>query len=140
MTSPYVGLVIGVATFGTLYLNQAGQLPSSPAEHAALEGVGAVVHLAGEGIGNRRWNEAHKAKVKDSRTRGTSLLAETLTERVRSAAPNVQVVDSRFEPVVGALFLALELAGVAIDAALLELFSKDESLQRWLRLARAIWS
>jgi hypothetical protein len=38
---------------------------------------------------------------------------------VRAAAPNVQVVDSRFEPVVGALFLALELAGVAIDASLL---------------------
>src|SRR6266545_932253 len=47
------------------------------------------------------------------------LLAETLTERVRAAALNVQVVDSRFEPVVGALFLALELAGVAIDASLL---------------------
>jgi uncharacterized protein (TIGR01777 family) len=45
-----------------------------------LEGVGAVVHLAGEGIGNRRWNEAHKAKVKESRVRGTSLLAETLAK------------------------------------------------------------
>jgi len=47
------------------------------------------------------------------------LLAVTLTERVRAAAPNVHVVDSRFEPAVGALFLALELAGVAIDAPLL---------------------
>ena len=47
------------------------------------------------------------------------LLAETLTERVRAAAPNVQVVDNRFEPVVGALFLALEQAGVVIDAPLL---------------------
>ncbi len=47
------------------------------------------------------------------------LLAATLTERVRATAPNVQVLDSRFEPVVGALFLALELAGVAIDAPLL---------------------
>jgi N-acetylglucosamine kinase-like BadF-type ATPase len=46
------------------------------------------------------------------------LLAETLLSRVRAAAPTVQVVDSRFEPVVGALFLALELAGVAIDAPL----------------------
>ena len=43
----------------------------------------------------------------------------TLTERVRAEAPNVHVVDSRFEPAVGALFLALELAGVAIDAPLL---------------------
>jgi N-acetylglucosamine kinase-like BadF-type ATPase len=47
------------------------------------------------------------------------LLAAALTERVRAAAPNVQVVDSRYEPVVGALFLALELAGVLIDAPLL---------------------
>src|SRR5438874_1989194 len=45
-----------------------------------LEGVGAVVHLAGEGIGARRWNEAHKARVKESRTNGTSLLAETLAK------------------------------------------------------------
>jgi N-acetylglucosamine kinase-like BadF-type ATPase len=49
----------------------------------------------------------------------TRLLAETLTERVRAAAPDVHVVDSRFEPVVGALFLALELAGVPIDMSLL---------------------
>jgi N-acetylglucosamine kinase-like BadF-type ATPase len=47
------------------------------------------------------------------------LLAETLIERVRAAAPHVQVVESRFEPAVGALFLALELAGVAIDTPLL---------------------
>jgi uncharacterized protein (TIGR01777 family) len=45
-----------------------------------LEGVGAVVHLAGEGIGNRRWNAEHKARVKDSRVRGTTLLAETLAK------------------------------------------------------------
>jgi len=47
------------------------------------------------------------------------LLAETLTARVREAAPDVQVVDSRFEPAVGALFLALDAAGVAIDQPLL---------------------
>jgi N-acetylglucosamine kinase-like BadF-type ATPase len=47
------------------------------------------------------------------------LLTETLTDRVRAAAPRVQVIESRFEPAVGALFLALELAGAAIDAPLL---------------------
>ena len=57
-----------------------------------LEGVGAVVHLAGEGIGNRRWNEAHKAKVKDSRSRGTTLLAETLAKL--NKAPRVLVSGS----------------------------------------------
>ena len=45
-----------------------------------LEGMGAVVHLAGEGIGNRRWNDVHKAKVKESRSKGTSLLAGTLAK------------------------------------------------------------
>lgn len=57
-----------------------------------LEGVGAVVHLAGEGIGARRWNEAHKARVKDSRTRGTSLLAATLAKL--NNAPQVLVSGS----------------------------------------------
>ncbi|MDQ3946397.1 MAG: TIGR01777 family oxidoreductase [Actinomycetota bacterium] len=43
-----------------------------------LEGVGAVVNLAGEGIGDRRWNDAQKARIRDSRVKGTTLLAETL--------------------------------------------------------------
>jgi uncharacterized protein len=45
---------------------------------ADLEGVEAVVHLAGEGIGDHRWTDAHKARVLDSRVRGTTLLAETI--------------------------------------------------------------
>jgi uncharacterized protein (TIGR01777 family) len=45
-----------------------------------LEGVGAVVHLAGEGIGEKRWDDAQKARIRDSRVRGTSLLAETLAK------------------------------------------------------------
>ena len=49
-------------------------------DSGGLEGVGAVIHLAGEGIGNKRWNEAQKAKIKESRTRGTTLLAETLAK------------------------------------------------------------
>ena len=57
-----------------------------------LEGVGAVVHLAGEGIGNKRWNEAHKARVMGSRTAGTSLLASTLAKL--NKAPEVLVSGS----------------------------------------------
>ena len=45
---------------------------------AALDGVDAVVHLAGEGIGDHRWSSAHKARVLDSRVRGTTLIAETI--------------------------------------------------------------
>jgi uncharacterized protein len=45
---------------------------------AALEGVDAVVHLAGAGIGDKRWSEARKAEIRDSRNQGTGLLARTL--------------------------------------------------------------
>ncbi|MCU1448807.1 MAG: hypothetical protein JWP02_977 [Acidimicrobiales bacterium] len=50
----------------------------------ALEGHDAAVHLAGVGIGDRRWSDEHKRAVLDSRVRGTTLLARTLaglTER-----------------------------------------------------------
>jgi uncharacterized protein len=45
---------------------------------AALEGVDAVVHLAGAGIGDKRWSEDRKRELHDSRTQGTDLLARTL--------------------------------------------------------------
>lgn len=45
---------------------------------AGLEGVGAVVHLAGAGIGDKKWTPDRKRVIRDSRVRGTTLLAETL--------------------------------------------------------------
>jgi uncharacterized protein len=45
---------------------------------AGLEGVDAVVHLAGANIGAKRWSEKTKRDVRDSRMRGTDLLARTL--------------------------------------------------------------
>jgi uncharacterized protein len=45
---------------------------------AALEDLDAVVHLAGAGIGDKRWSEDRKRELHDSRTRGTDLLARTL--------------------------------------------------------------
>ncbi|MGD9794810.1 MAG: TIGR01777 family oxidoreductase [Acidimicrobiia bacterium] len=45
---------------------------------ASLEGIDAVVHLAGAGIGDHRWSDAYKREIKDSRTKGTALLGETL--------------------------------------------------------------
>jgi uncharacterized protein (TIGR01777 family) len=44
----------------------------------ALEGVDAVVHLAGAGIGDHRWTDAYKGVVLTSRTVPTSFLARTL--------------------------------------------------------------
>ena len=45
---------------------------------AGLEGVDAVVHLAGAGIGDKKWTPQRKQLVLESRTRGTGLLARTL--------------------------------------------------------------
>lgn len=45
---------------------------------AALEGAGAVVNLAGAGIGDHRWTPAYKQKLLGSRTTTTSLLARTI--------------------------------------------------------------
>jgi uncharacterized protein len=61
-------------------------------ESAGLEGLDAVVHLAGESIGSGRWTEAQKARILDSRVVGTRLLADTLAGLQRS--PNVMVSGS----------------------------------------------
>jgi hypothetical protein len=47
----------------------------------ALEGLDAVVHLAGESIASGRWNDEVKARIHDSRVEGTRLLAGTLAAR-----------------------------------------------------------
>jgi uncharacterized protein (TIGR01777 family) len=49
----------------------------------ALEGVDAVVHLAGAGIGDKRWTPSRKELILESRTRATGLLARTLAELTR---------------------------------------------------------
>ena len=45
---------------------------------ASLEGLDAVVNLAGAGIGDHRWTDAYKREILESRTRTTDLLARTL--------------------------------------------------------------
>ena len=59
---------------------------------AGLEGVDAVVHLAGAGIGDKKWTSARKQLILDSRTRGTDLLARTLAGLSRP--PNVLLSGS----------------------------------------------
>ncbi|MGQ4807545.1 Epimerase family protein [Candidatus Entotheonellaceae bacterium PAL068K] len=45
-----------------------------------LEGVDAVIHLAGENIAKGRWTAAKKARIRNSRVHGTRVLCEALTQ------------------------------------------------------------
>lgn len=45
---------------------------------ASFNGIDAVVHLAGAGIGDKKWTESRKKLLLESRTKGTELLADTL--------------------------------------------------------------
>ncbi len=65
---------------------------SSEIEQTALEGLDAVVHLAGENIAGGRWTSARKALIRDSRVQGTRLLSETLAKL--KAPPKVLVSAS----------------------------------------------
>lgn len=51
---------------------------ASSFDASELEGVDAVVHLAGENIASRRWNARQKQRIRDSRVQGTRVLCEGL--------------------------------------------------------------
>ena len=75
------------------YAGEVAWDPSSGVmEESRLEGFDAVIHLAGENIGNHRWTETQKRRLVDSRVRGTKLLSETLA-RLKSP-PEVLVSAS----------------------------------------------
>ncbi len=57
----------------------------------ALEGVDAVVHLAGASVADR-WTPAHRRAIVESRVRGTTLVAETVARLARP--PRVLVAAS----------------------------------------------
>src|SRR6266545_2604881 len=59
---------------------------------AALAAADAVVHLAGRSIGALRWTGKVKREIRQSRTTGTRLLAETMAGL--AAGPRVLVVSS----------------------------------------------
>ncbi|MFK0189728.1 TIGR01777 family oxidoreductase [Kitasatospora sp. NPDC090308] len=48
-------------------------------DRPALEGVEAVVHLAGAGVGDRRWTDSYRREIRDSRVLGTETLAAALS-------------------------------------------------------------
>lgn len=55
----------------------AGTIDTSALAAAQLD---AVIHLAGESVSAGRWTPELKARIKDSRAKGTALLAEALSE------------------------------------------------------------
>jgi uncharacterized protein (TIGR01777 family) len=49
-------------------------------DDGAFDGIDAVVHLAGAGIGDKRWTDAYKEEILESRTVGTALVAQAVNE------------------------------------------------------------
>lgn len=45
---------------------------------AGLVGVDSVVHLAGAGVGERRWSETYKREIRESRVLGTTAISQAL--------------------------------------------------------------
>ena len=45
-----------------------------------LRGVDAVIHLAGAGVGDKRWNKKYKAEILNSRLMGTTAIANAVNE------------------------------------------------------------
>ncbi|MEV6581737.1 TIGR01777 family oxidoreductase [Streptomyces sp. NPDC051582] len=56
---------------------------------AGLAGCGAVVHLAGAGVGDHRWTAAYKKEIRDSRVAGTDAMARAIA--AQGAPPAVFV-------------------------------------------------
>lgn len=53
-------------------------IASGEIDQARLEGADAVVHLAGPGIGDKRWSDERKRDLRDARVDGTTLLSAAL--------------------------------------------------------------
>ncbi|MBF0280063.1 MAG: TIGR01777 family protein [SAR324 cluster bacterium] len=62
-----------------IYWNPAGK----ELDASQLEGIDAVIHLAGESISGGRWTAQKKARIRDSRVQGTELLSEALSSLKR---------------------------------------------------------
>jgi uncharacterized protein (TIGR01777 family) len=56
----------------------------------ALRGVDAIIHLAGAGVGDKRWNKKYKAEILNSRLMGTTTIANAVSE----LAPDVFISAS----------------------------------------------
>jgi uncharacterized protein len=64
---------------------------------AELAGVDVVVNLAGAGIGDHRWTDDYKREIRESRTRGTALLAEAIAAVAGAGRPPVLLSASAID-------------------------------------------
>ncbi len=76
-----------------------GEITWNPAagtlDPSALADVDAVVHLAGAGIGDKRWTDSYKAEIVSSRVRSTDTLARAIAEtRAQGVGPTVLLSGS----------------------------------------------
>jgi uncharacterized protein len=47
---------------------------------SAFSGIDTMIHLAGENIASHRWTDSQKQRIRDSRIKGTKLIAETISK------------------------------------------------------------
>ncbi|MFM6850486.1 MAG: TIGR01777 family oxidoreductase, partial [Terrabacter sp.] len=62
-------------------------------DESVLDGVDAVVNLAGVGIGDKRWNAEHKREVERSRTDATGTIARALVAHHQRTGRAVRLVN-----------------------------------------------
>lgn len=65
--------------------------PTAKLEAGMLDGVDAVIHLAGENVASGRWNDAKKQRIRESRTIPTRHLAEAIAAMPAERRPKALV-------------------------------------------------
>ncbi|VTT97067.1 nucleoside-diphosphate sugar epimerase : Nucleoside-diphosphate sugar epimerase OS=Cystobacter violaceus Cb vi76 GN=Q664_13690 PE=4 SV=1: Polyketide_cyc: Epimerase: DUF1731 [Gemmataceae bacterium] len=68
--------------------------PSEPLAPGVLDGVDAVVHLAGDNVSSGRWTEEKKRKIRESRTAPTRNLATAIAALPPGARPKALISAS----------------------------------------------
>jgi len=68
--------------------------PTAKIDDGMLDGVDAVIHLAGDNVASGRWNAAKKQRILDSRTIPTRNLAEAIAAMPTGRRPRVFVCAS----------------------------------------------
>ena len=86
------GVAAGARRHHRTATTSAGIPEAGVIDAAALEGVDAVVHLAGEGIAEKKWSDEQKRRILESRVRGTVGAGRRVASRERK--PRVFVSGS----------------------------------------------